>query len=498
MKRKCYTNYSFFSIQKELEDTDLLDLHEHINEKIIGNNFNVKIYTKEFLNSSNPLYQCQNLYKRYDHSVNDLIYIEYQYENKTFYKMYDYNEGHKFCEIGICYLYIVKNSSFIIYNDENLILNINDYLEPNILDNNTFIGFQFTNIDQGKLIEKTDNENEIITSSTNSLFSNARQFKYSTSCFYCFDKISLEIIYGNGNSFNRKGQFTINVLPNYCNKLLSNINRICYTNLTLDSIKNNIISNSSYNNFSYHNNEKIYGINYNLNVYFKEPLENNECNNLLKNYYETNNFILFDITKENKQYIELYAKKDNEYYYVNQNLCEGIFLYNATKVIDINGEYQINLLNYFSDLIPPYINLDISNNLEKYSFLFYRLNEDGNYELFINSNIILNNNFLITFIPDDYKYYKETFKYVLIKRNSTITDYVNVNIQSEIIFNIFPSYCKSYQEMDCISKKNIEEILQILDYDYKNIKNHNGEVIENNDFYIQINKMDNNKKIMLN
>ena len=52
--------------------------------------------------------------------------------------------------------------------------------------------------------------------------------------------------------------------------------------------------------------------------------------------------------------------------------------------------------------------------------------------------------------------------------------------------------------MDCISKKNIEEILQILDYDYKNIKNHNGEVIENNDFYIQINKMDNNKKIMLN
>ncbi len=304
----------------------------------------------------------------------------------------------------------------------------------------------------------------------------------------------MEIIYGNGNSFNRKGQFTINVLPNYCNKLLSNINRICYTNLTLDSIKNNIISNSSYNNFSYHNNEKIYGINYNLNVYFKEPLENNECNNLLKNYYETNNFILFDITKEKKQYIELYAKKDNKYYYVNQNLCEGIFLYNATKVIDINGEYQINLLNYFSDLIPPYINLDISNNLEKYSFLFYRLNEDGNYELFINSNIISNNNFLITFIPDDYKYYQETFKYVLIKRNSTITDYVNVNIQSEIIFNIFPSYCKSYQEMDCISKKNIEEILQILDYDYKNIKNHNGEVIENNDFYIQINKMDNNKK----
>ena len=50
--------------------------------------------------------------------------------------------------------------------------------------------------------------------------------------------------------------------------------------------------------------------------------------------------------------------------------------------------------------------------------------------------------------------------------------------------------------MDCISKKNIEEILQILDY--KNIKNHNGEIIENNDFYIQINKMDNNKKIMLN
>ena len=240
MKRKCYTNYSFFSIQKELEDTDLLDLHEHINEKIIGNNFNVKIYTKEFLNSSNPLYQCQNLYPLYNSSVNELIYIEYQYENKTFYKMYDYNEGHKFCEIGICYLYIVKNSSFIIYNDENLILNINDYLEPNILDNNTFIGFQFTNIDQGKLIEKADNENEIITSSTNSLFSNARQFKYSTSCFYCFDAISLEIIYGNGNSFNRKGQFTINVLPNYCNKLLSNINRICYTNLTLDSIKNNI------------------------------------------------------------------------------------------------------------------------------------------------------------------------------------------------------------------------------------------------------------------
>ena len=170
MERKCYTNYSFSSIQKELEDTDLLDLHEHINEKIIGNNFNVKIYTKEFLNSSNPLYQCQNLYPLYNSSVNELIYIEYQYENKTFYKMYDYNEGHKFCEIGICYLYIVKNSSFIIYNDENLILNINDYLEPNILDNNTFIGFQFTNIDQGKLIEKTDNENEIITSSTNSLF----------------------------------------------------------------------------------------------------------------------------------------------------------------------------------------------------------------------------------------------------------------------------------------------------------------------------------------
>ena len=48
--------------------------------------------------------------------------------------------------------------------------------------------------------------------------------------------------------------------------------------------------------------------------------------------------------------------------------------------------------------------------------------------------------------------------------------------------------------MDCISKKNIEEILQILDYDYKNIKNHNGEIIENNNFYIQINKMDNNKK----
>jgi hypothetical protein len=87
MKRKCYTNYSFFSIQKELEDTDLLDLHEHINEKIIGNNFNVKIYTKEFLNSSNPLYQCQNLYKQYDHSVNDLIYIEYQYGNETFYKI---------------------------------------------------------------------------------------------------------------------------------------------------------------------------------------------------------------------------------------------------------------------------------------------------------------------------------------------------------------------------------------------------------------------------
>ena len=64
----------------------------------------------------------------------------------------------------------MNDSNFLIYNDENLILNINDYLDPNILDNNTFIGFQFTNIDQGKLIEKTDNENEIITSSTNSLF----------------------------------------------------------------------------------------------------------------------------------------------------------------------------------------------------------------------------------------------------------------------------------------------------------------------------------------
>ena len=48
--------------------------------------------------------------------------------------------------------------------------------------------------------------------------------------------------------------------------------------------------------------------------------------------------------------------------------------------------------------------------------------------------------------------------------------------------------------MNCVSKNNIEEILQILNNDYKNFENHNGEIIENNDFYIQINKMDNNKK----
>ena len=499
LKRKCYTNYSLISMQKELEDTDLSHLHEHYDETIIGNNFQIKIYTynSDFFNKSGPLHKCNYIYKKYNESVDDLIYIEYKYENEIFYKMYDRNydkEGHEFCDIGICYIYeIKKDIFFIIYNNENLIININDYLKPNVLDNNTEISFKFFFSDKSKMNEITENSNNILNSGSSS---KSRKFIYSTEYFYFTDDLILEIYHlEDEESTNMIGSFKIYVLPEYCNKLLSNVNnRICYTNLTIESMKNKIISDSLFDYFPFHDNETIYGINYILFISFKEPLENSECYNLLKNYYETDDFILFDIKEENKKYIELYAKKDNRYYYANLNLCDGIFLYNITKIIDINSEYKINILNYISDLIPSYINLDLSNNLEKYSFIFYRLNENGNYEHFINSDIISNNNFIITFIPDDYKYYQEKFKYVLIKRNSTDKDYVVVNIESEITFNIFPSYCKSYQKMNCLSKKNMEEILEILDNDYKNFENHNGEIIQNNDFYIQINTIDNNKK----
>ena len=501
--RICYTNYSFTSIQQEIEVTDLEHLHEHLYETIHGDNFEVKIYcprTSEVIEphlrhiiftfpDDYPLSLCPDVYNNYA----ELIIIQYKYENEYFYEMYDKNKhNHRQLDIGICYENTVTEDNFTISSDENIIFKVNDYIEPQILDNNQNTSFYLSVSDFG--IGDISELNIPYNYQKFHLNSTKKEFIYITNDrFYYKDILYLRIQHGK-QYYTKKmeGNYLIYVLPNYCNKLLSKVEgKICYTKDSIDLIKNKIFKYSHSSNFSDHENEKIYGINYNLHV-IKKDLEN--CSSIYTNFYNTNDFLHFHIKYENKEYTEIYANIRNTYYLVNQELCNGIYL--QPKIIEINHQYIFKVLNDIKDLIPSFINLDETNVLEQYSFNIYKKIDSNYVQVFPkirNLELITSNNFDIIFTPDDNKYYNVTFKYVLTNKFKS-SKFEEMNIQSEITFIVFPSYCESHNQMICNSNTNLENILTILDNDYKNLENHNGEIIKNNDFYLQINDINNNKK----
>ena len=504
--RICYTNYSLTSIQNEIEEKDLINLQEHIYETIHGDNFEVKIYypskpedIQPHLKNLNftvpddyPLNLCPEVYEK---STEGLIIIEYKYENEYFYEIYDNKTNeHKLLDIGICYEYHVIEENFIIVNNETLIFNINEHITPRILDSNKNTTFHLEIINNN--LNPKGEINVYQQDSTSDSIS--REYIYLTNNHFYYEDILFFKIYHPQEISSKKmeGNYSIYVFPYYCNKLNSQIvEKICYTSLTLDSIKKQIFADSKYDNFSSHLNEKVFGINYNLEVKNKDL---GNCSIIYKNVYNTIDFIHFDIIEGEKEYTEIYANNNNNFNLVNQELCNTNNIKNPPKIIEINGEYTFNPFNNnIIELILSSENLGQSNDLAQYSLIIYKKINSNYIKVYPNRRrnleLIITDNFNIVYRPDEYKYYNVTFKYVMTYKLNPST-FEEINLESEITFHVFPSYCESHNQMICNSNTNIENILYILNNDYQNFENHNGEIIKNNDYYLQINNINNNKK----
>ncbi len=492
--RTCWTNYSLNGIKNEIQMA-LLDLHEHVDERIIGNGFIVDIFDKNSINILTysdlqfPLRYCNDVYKSIDNNIQDIIFVKFEVNNDVYYDIYNSDSyNHTKLNVDYCIYHKISDLNYQMNDKDVFKLNLNDLISPKLTDNNIYDNFilTFNSNFKGIIKEEIFQNNNINEINLNFNFENEfkyytqsrKYFYYPISGYYSFFFL-FEIFHINNLSYNMKGKITISVFPEYCNKKLSIISeKKCFTNYKLDDIKNYILNNK--NNYNIHFNEYIINPLYNLTSIELHELANHTCNSILKQLYGNNNYFVLIINEDKKgETKELYNKEVVPFEKINENLCNKVYDIKIDKVINYN--LLINIYDIIKDILPKvyesnFFEIKIYTEkeyLQKYS---RRLNS------------IQENNLVIEYIPTKFRYYDTKYYFEIEKNN------VFLNIKGEINFKVFPYYCEDYNvNRNCSSKKSLEEIINYINVeDIENIEEHINEIIYNDDYVFQIEKMNSN------
>ena len=497
--RTCWTNYSLNGIKNEIQMV-ILDLHEHYNERIIGDDFIVDIFNNSnpdnytFFDSHFPLSNCYEVYKTIDNNIEGIIFVKfeikyeinYEINNEIYYDIYNSDiNNHTKLNVDYCIDHKISDRNYYL-NDttENFELNLNDLISPKLTDSNIYDYFilTFPNDFKGIIKEEffpTNNINEIIYETYSTYNTKSRKYFYTSNRGYYSIYFLFELFHYNNLSYNMKGKITINILPEYCDENLSIINeKKCITNYNLDSIKNYILNDNEY--YKIHFNEYIFNSLYNLTSIELLEVDDDKCDFILKKLYGNNNYFVLIINEDQKgERRELYSKEVVPFEKINEDLCKKVYDFKIEKVINYNS--LINIYDIIKDILPKVYEtnfFEIKIYTEEEYLQKYTRRLDS----------IQENNLVIEYIPDKFRYYNTKYYFEIEKDN------IFFNIKGEINFKVYPDYCQDYNvNRNCSSNKTLEEIINYINVeDIENIEEHKNEIIYNDDYIFQIGKINSN------
>ena len=490
--RTCWTNYSLNGIKDQIEKANK-DLHEHINERIIGNKFIVDIYniTEDNIDDYFPLHQCLKIYQKIDENkIKGLIFIKYKEENQIYYEMYNSSwNNHTKLNIEFCVFHNTSNFNYKIRESDILEINLNDLISPKLTERNIYDYFKLFLSDKGifqeeKFLTKEINDIGVV----NTIYeTKSRKLFYKPNGRYYSISFNYELLHISGIKNDDIKTITIDVFPNYCEPIYFYVNeKKCFTNYNLDYIKNYIVNDVF--NYQSHLNEVIINPLYNLTFDLINNYVNETCSNILRKFYGITNDIQFFVININQNInpmiIELYNILNTPFEKINLELCDKGYIYNIEEIINYKSIIKVKKL--INDILPNKDSIETFFQLVNYSEDQY-LNK--NVRRLKTFNI---NNLDINYIPDEFKYYNETYYFGIEK------DGVFLNIKGKIKYIVYPKYCKEYHyDKKCPSNKTLNEIIDYINNkDIQNIKDHSNEIIYNEDYNIQIEEI--NYKINLN
>ena len=259
----------------------------------------------------------------------------------------------------------------------------------------------------------------------------------------------------------------MNYYTNYCEPIYFYVNeKKCFTNYNLDYIKNYIVNDVF--NYQSHLNEVIINPLYNLTFDLINNYVNETCSNILRKFYGITNDIQFFVININQNInpmiIELYNILNTPFEKINLELCDKGYTYNIEEIINYKSIIKVKKL--INDILPNKDSIETYFQLVNYSEDQY-LNK--NVRRLKTFNI---NNLDINYIPDEFKYYNETYYFGIEK------DGVFLNIKGKIKYIVYPKYCKEYHyDKKCPSNKTLNEIIDYINNkDIQNIKDHSNEI----------------------
>ena len=499
LNKECKTSYSINEIQKELEKINI-DLHEHLNEKIINDNY----YSIEIFNSTgittqsslyNPLEQCTTIYNKIDNTILDLIFIKYEEIGKeTYFEIYKNDIfNHTKLSTNFCTNHTIINEYYKIINTSVLEINLNDLITPKLIDDNIYDTFQLILISNsgnyfGKLFEENLNGeiNELQIILNNPIITNSRKYLYYPVNKYYEISFSFEIIHYDNIRNNMIGSIKIGIFPEFCEPNLSSLEeKKCITNYEEEYIKKYILS--DYHNEKIYISQNIFGPSYSLYIYEEDNYNIITCDAIFKKFYNFNNndkyYVIKSERNSNEILIEWYHQKIIPYEKINEKLCTEGYFYKIEKIINYN--FKTNITELIKSILPK-------NYLNNYfEIKIYTEEEYPN----IRRLEISSEQLIIEYKPDKYKYYNEKFYFEIEK------DGVFLNIKGELNFIVYPIYCENYYFLNnyynCFSNNTLEEIINFINFDdINNIKEHNNEIIYNEDYYFQIQKINLNERLI--
>ena len=272
----------------------------------------------------------------------------------------------------------------------------------------------------------------------------------------------------------------------FCEPNLSSLeDKKSITNYEEDYIKKYILS--DYYNETIYISQKIFGPSYSLYIYEEDNYDINKCDLIFKKFYNFNNndkyYVIKSERDSNEILIEWYNQKIIPYEKINEKLCTEGYFFKIEKVINYN--FKSNITDLIKSILPKYY-LNYNFEIKIYTEEEYT----NKRRLEISSEQLI-----IEYIPDKYKYYNEKYYFEIEKEG------IFLNIKGELNFIVYPIYCENYYILNnyynCYSNNSLEEIINFINNnDIKNIKEHNNEIIYNGDYYIQIQKINLNEKLI--
>lgn len=487
--RTCWTTYSLNGIKNEIQTT-IIDLHEHVDERIIGNGFIVDIFDNNSLNiqtysdSKFPLRNCKDVYSTIDNNIQNIIIIQIEDNNEIYYEIYNGDpNNHTKLNVDYCIYHNISNIKYQINDIDVFEFNLNDLISPKLIDSNIYDYFTltFTSDFKGIIEEENFSTNTInqINAENEIIRTKSRKYFYHPSRGYYSFSFSFELLHNNQMSYEMKGNIIISVFPLYCYKKNSTINeKKCITNYNLDFIKNYILNDET--GYDIHLEEYIINSLYNLTSIEVNSHDNPKCDSILKKFYGNDKYFVLIINEDQKGEIkELYNTQVVPYEKINEDLCNQVYNFKIDKIINYNS--LIDIYEIIKDILP-----------KNYESNFFQIKiyteEEYKQKTLRRLNSIEENNLVIKYIPDKFKYYNTKYYFEIEKDN------IFLNIKGEINFKVYPYYCEDYNvNRNCSSKKTLEEIINYINVeDIDNFEEHVNEIIYNEDYIFQIEKINSN------